>query len=239
MDGGGGEEEEEGATAKPAAADTNTDATATAPPIAAAGSTPAKEDDAIFHTRLAEVKQFVAEHGPGVAIPDAYPPNEALGKWATQKRKQKRRADAGQTTRLTADRIAALDEAGFVWQVWGNRAEKWDEMFGRLVEFRDSHGGSTRIVHSLRAKDPRSSPAGHVVRSATGRVQGPAAGEERTDDRRAGQEARRHWVRYMRHVYCALPVCLFVCFFGPNSMLPSTSGLFASNALCIFTLSLI
>ena len=152
MDGSGGEEEEEGAT-KPAA-DTNTDAAAAAPSIEAAGSASAKDDDAIFHTRLAEVKQFVADHGPGVAIPDAYPQNEALGKWATQKRKQKRRADAGQTTRLTADRIAALDEAGFVWQVWGNRTEKWDEMFGRLVEFRESHGGSTRIVHSLRAKDP-------------------------------------------------------------------------------------
>ena len=158
MDGSGGEEEEEGA-AKPAAAadtnaDANTDAAATAESIAAAGSATARDDDGTFQLRLAEVKQFVADHGPGVAIPDAYPSNEALGRWATQKRKQKRRADAGHTTRLTADRIAALDEAGFVWQVWGNRTEKWDEMFGRLVEFREQHGGSTRIVHSLRAKDP-------------------------------------------------------------------------------------
>ena len=160
MDGSGGEEEEEGA-AKPAAAadtdaDANTDAAAAATEesIAAAGSATARDDDGTFQLRLAEVKQFVADHGPGVAIPDAYPSNEALGRWATQKRKQKRRADAGHTTRLTADRIAALDEAGFVWQVWGNRTEKWDEMFGRLVEFREQHGGSTRIVHSLRAKDP-------------------------------------------------------------------------------------
>ena len=156
MDGSGGEEEEEGA-AKPAAdtnTDANTDAAATAESNAAAGSATARDDDGTFQLRLAEVKQFVADHGPGVAIIDAYPFNEALGRWATQKRKQKRRADAGHTTRLTADRIAALDEAGFVWQVWGNRTEKWDEMFGRLVEFRESHGGSTRIVHSLRAKDP-------------------------------------------------------------------------------------
>lgn len=160
MDGSGGEEEEEGAAKPAAAADTNADANtdaaaaATEESIAAAGSATARDDDGTFQLRLAEVKQFVADHGPGVAIPDAYPSNEALGRWATQKRKQKRRADAGHTTRLTADRIAALDEAGFVWQVWGNRTEKWDEMFGRLVEFREQHGGSTRIVHSLRAQDP-------------------------------------------------------------------------------------
>ena len=108
----------------------------------------ATEDDATFHLRLEELKQFVAAEGHG-AIPENYPANEVLGRWATQKRK----LDAGKPTRLTAERVQKLEEAGFAWNIWGNRSEKWDEMYQKLVQYKAEHG-AVYVVNSARTSDP-------------------------------------------------------------------------------------
>ena len=112
----------------------------------------ATEDDATFHLRLEELKKFVAAEGHG-AIPENYPANEVLRRWATQKRKQKRKLDAGKPTRLTAERVQKLEEAGFAWKVWGNRSEKWDEMYQKLVQYKADHG-TVHVVNSARTADP-------------------------------------------------------------------------------------
>ena len=98
------------------------------------------------------MKQFVAAEGHG-AIPENYPANEALGRWAIQKRKQKRKLDAGKPTRLTPERVQQLEEAGFAWKIWGNRSEKWDEMYQKLVQYKAEHG-TVHIVNSARMADP-------------------------------------------------------------------------------------
>lgn len=114
-------------------------------------SPPTRDDDENFAHRLGEVRQFVAEHNHCL-IPENYPANEALGKWAAQKRKQKKRLDEGKTTKLSSDRIRQLDDLGFVWQVWGNRTEKWEEMFQRLKAYK-AQTGSCRVP--LRDTDNR------------------------------------------------------------------------------------
>jgi len=122
------------------------------PAASSAKTAKLRDDDATFRLRLEEVRQFVASEGHGL-VPESYPPNEALGRWASQKRKQKRKADEGRPTRLTPDRIRRLEEAGFAWLVWGNRTEKWDEMYQKLVRYREEFG-TTRVVHSARSSDP-------------------------------------------------------------------------------------
>ena len=120
-------------------------------PAAASRKEKAKEDDATFNLRLEELKQFVATEGHGV-VPESYPANEVLGRWAGQKRRQKRKFDAGKPTLLTPERIQRLEEAGFVWQVWGNRTEKWEEMYQKLVQYKEEHG-TAHIVNSARTND--------------------------------------------------------------------------------------
>jgi hypothetical protein len=102
-------------------------------------SSPARDDDALFILRLGEVRAFVEANGHCL-IPDTFPQNEALGKWVAQKRKQKRRLDEGKTSKLTSERVRQLDELGFVWQIWGNRVQKWEEMFQEIKAHREQTG---------------------------------------------------------------------------------------------------
>ena len=155
--GGGGAEAAGAAVAGAAAAPANGDDDSGDEGEGGGASKPAAakkatEDDATFTLRLEELKQFVAAEGHG-AIPENYPANEVLGRWATQKRKQKRKLDAGKPTRLTAERVQKLEEAGFAWKIWGNRSEKWDEMYQKLVQYKAEYG-TVYVVNSARTADP-------------------------------------------------------------------------------------
>ncbi|MDY4960168.1 MAG: Helicase associated domain protein, partial [Chlamydia suis] len=77
-----------------------------------------------------ELKRFREEHGH-CKVPWRYPKNPQLASWIFDRRKDFNRGD------LSEDRIARLEEIGFVWNVF---EEEWEEKFMELKRFREEHG---------------------------------------------------------------------------------------------------
>ena len=91
-----------------------------------------------LHQKLVLYRQV---HGD-CRVPADWPENPRLAKWVAVQRRHKTLG------RLKPERIAALDEIGFVWRVGpgANRnyeqlkTEKWNEMFEALRRYREVHG---------------------------------------------------------------------------------------------------
>uniref|UniRef100_UPI0009B050FF DEAD/DEAH box helicase n=1 Tax=Chlamydia suis TaxID=83559 RepID=UPI0009B050FF len=77
-----------------------------------------------------ELQRFREEHGH-CKVPQRYPQNPSLGVWVGR---QRRRFKKG---KLAEDRIARLEEIGFVWDVL---EEGWEENFLELKRFQEEHG---------------------------------------------------------------------------------------------------
>ncbi|CAJ1929336.1 unnamed protein product [Cylindrotheca closterium] len=80
---------------------------------------------ALWEERLNELKQYRIAHGD-CNVPSSYPKSKQLSTWVKCQRRQYRLFGKGKNSNLTEERIAALDDLGFVWdgRTIGNRCSK-------------------------------------------------------------------------------------------------------------------
>jgi hypothetical protein len=88
-----------------------------------------------WQQRLADLAAFKTENGH-CNVPANYQPDRSLAVWVFNCRRQRKLGT------LSAERIAGLDEIGFIWSVRTRRfvARDWDAMVGQLETFRRRHG---------------------------------------------------------------------------------------------------
>ncbi|WP_257616739.1 helicase associated domain-containing protein, partial [Chlamydia suis] len=77
-----------------------------------------------------ELQRFREEHGH-CKVPEGYPQNPQLASWVSNQRSDFKKG------KLAEDRVARLEELGFVWRVL---EEAWEENFLELQRFREEHG---------------------------------------------------------------------------------------------------
>jgi hypothetical protein len=100
---------------------------------------PNDKSDDLWFERYTKLVNFSKEHGHCI-VPIHYAKDKALGLWVHQQRTYNRQ------NRLREDRKKLLDELKFVWRVEFADADasltqrKWDKMFERLVEFKQTYG---------------------------------------------------------------------------------------------------
>ncbi len=91
---------------------------------------------------LARLQRFAAEHGH-TRVPQAFADDPKLGNWVSTQRYFFRKG------RLSADRIKALNEVGFVWTINSSVApealantfdDRWQAMLGELRRYREQFG---------------------------------------------------------------------------------------------------
>jgi hypothetical protein len=104
-------------------------------------------DDAWWQVGFAALEAFVAEHGHA-RVPQAFRTADGyrLGQWCTRRRQERRNG------RLSAERIAALDALGFVWDPSCGRSGGWDAGLAALEAFVAEHGHA-RVPQAFRAAD--------------------------------------------------------------------------------------
>uniref|UniRef100_UPI00214BFF36 helicase associated domain-containing protein n=1 Tax=Chlamydia suis TaxID=83559 RepID=UPI00214BFF36 len=84
----------------------------------------------VWEKNFLELQRFREEHGH-CKVPQRYPQNPDLGSWASVQRK------TFKSSELSEDRIARLEEIGFVWDV---TEEAWEKNFLELKRFQEEHG---------------------------------------------------------------------------------------------------
>lgn len=117
----------------------------------------------IWKTRFQDLLKYKSRHGD-CFVPREYKRNPSLGKWVVQQRKcykeyneQQRQQHMTPTKKsplvinfLDEERIKALDEVGFVWNVAETR---WNIKYKELKHFKDTHNNSTLVPASYK-KNP-------------------------------------------------------------------------------------
>lgn len=83
-----------------------------------------------WQQRVAELKAFLKEHGH-CNVPVNYASNRQLGLWVFHQRQFFKKGDISQ------ERVAELDEMGFVWSV---RAAAWDRNYAEMARYAAEHG---------------------------------------------------------------------------------------------------
>lgn len=89
-----------------------------------------------WDTRYRELLDYQARHGH-CRVPEKYDANPQLGTWVLNQRVQYRYLLQGEPSTLTEDRVARLEEAGFVWN---ENQHRWFRMLARLTTYHDEHG---------------------------------------------------------------------------------------------------
>ena len=94
-----------------------------------------KHSEIVWERHLEEFKRFRKEHGH-LAVPNVYPSNRPLGRWAHYLRQEKRRGG------LSAERVRQLDALGFAWVNVRRRdySAIWLRRIAELKRFREKHG---------------------------------------------------------------------------------------------------
>ena len=70
-------------------------------------------------------------------IPTKHYPDKNLSAWITTQRYEYKLMKEDKPSTLTAERVALLNEIGFVFNVFEKR---WSEMYNKLLEFKNTHG---------------------------------------------------------------------------------------------------
>jgi uncharacterized protein (DUF2384 family) len=92
--------------------------------------------DSAWETMFTELQRYREQFGD-LNVPAKCEANPPLGIWAhNQRRKQK-------TRRLSPERKARLDEAGFAWET---RSDAWGKMFAKLKCFKDETATATSLT---------------------------------------------------------------------------------------------
>jgi hypothetical protein len=100
-----------------------------------------------WNLRLEELKAYKKEHG-NCMVPSRYPINPELGIWVGTQRTQYRLylkakeagTEALMKSAMNADRVAELEEMGFVWALRGGSDSAWRKKISELVEYSTVNG---------------------------------------------------------------------------------------------------
>ena len=90
----------------------------------------------LWNLRYKELVEFQREH-KHCFVPLKNFKNPSLSHWVKRQRYQYRMKKNGKRSTLDAEREAALDKLGFVWD---SHSATWEERWNELREFRDLHG---------------------------------------------------------------------------------------------------
>jgi ribosomal protein L24E len=87
-----------------------------------------------WEDRLSQLLEYKEEHGH-MFVPKKYERNPQLGEWVAKQRQFHKSGS------LNEERIAKLNEVGFVWEA-GNQwtDQRWEDRFLHLLEFKEKHG---------------------------------------------------------------------------------------------------
>lgn len=119
----------------------------TAPTSAEARFKPFHEEK--WDQKLTELIEFRAANGHTL-VPHTYDPNPQLARWVKRQRRQYKLMQTGKTSTMTPERVAILEEAGFVWD---SHEVSWREKVQELVQYREKHGDC--LVPSSYRDNPR------------------------------------------------------------------------------------
>ena len=75
------------------------------------------DSEACWTARFAELVAYAEEHGD-CNVPRRFEANKELGHWVKRQRTEYRLLMEGRTSSMTEERIANLNEIGFVWDTW-------------------------------------------------------------------------------------------------------------------------
>jgi hypothetical protein len=84
-----------------------------------------------WHGMFEKLVQYKDEHDGSTMVPQRYQQDPPLGQWAMYQRRRRKRG------LLSDAHIGKLDSIGFVWEPYKSY---WEEMLGRLVEFKNDYG---------------------------------------------------------------------------------------------------
>merc|ERR1712008_607397 len=90
-----------------------------------------------WEIRLEELQEFHQTNGH-CRVPFKYPQNESLGKWVSTMQTEFKKRKEGQQSRLTDERIAALNNLGFDGSLVKDTA--WEVRLEELQEFHQTNG---------------------------------------------------------------------------------------------------
>lgn len=83
-----------------------------------------------------ELLDYKKENGD-CDVPAKYPPNKALGLWATRQRMMKREAGSN-PSKATLKRMRMLESVGFMWG--SSYPGTWEKMYNEMTKFKLEHG---------------------------------------------------------------------------------------------------
>ena len=70
-------------------------------------------------------------------VPNAFPENPALAQWVKRQRYQYKLKNEGKRSTMSDERVAALEEVGFVWD---SHSAVWDERLHDLLDYKQANG---------------------------------------------------------------------------------------------------
>eukprot|EP00979_Chaetoceros_neogracilis_P002040 scaffold366_cov213-Chaetoceros_neogracile.AAC.2 len=96
-----------------------------------------------WNERFEELKSYKQDKG-NCNVPIRYKNNPSLGQWVSTQRQEYGAKKKGNKTNITAERIKALEEVGFVWSLRDTSKmaprKTWDAHFQSLKDFKEKNG---------------------------------------------------------------------------------------------------
>lgn len=87
----------------------------------------------VWYDRLNDLVDYKQRHG-NCLVPQKCTTNPSLGIWVNKQRMEKKALDDENKSSMTADKVQALDQVGFVWGKRKGQAS-WDEKYQELEEY--------------------------------------------------------------------------------------------------------
>lgn len=87
-----------------------------------------------------QLLNYKDEHSGSCLVPNRYKKNPQLGSWVSTQRRQYKQYKVGDMSPMTAERISALEDAGFVWATRDPRHVTWKIRYEELRQYRDTIG---------------------------------------------------------------------------------------------------
>lgn len=105
--------------------------------------------------RYKELIEYKNEHGH-CNVPLKFELNQQLGRWVFNQRYQYRVLQQGKKSLMTMERIAQLNEIGFLWDaryLKGGNSENWDQRYKELIDYKQKHG-DCNVSQQYKANKP-------------------------------------------------------------------------------------
>jgi hypothetical protein len=103
----------------------------------------------LWTVKFAELLEFKQQKGH-CCVPYTYGENPALARWVKRQRYQYKLKIEGKQSTMTDERVAALEEHGFIWDSHG---AAWQERWNELAEYQELYGNCN--VPSNYASNPQ------------------------------------------------------------------------------------